>query len=99
MHLEQAVVQSLLFYAWRSLCSIYSSPGICGPKVSCPLATCLFLMTIVLLEWVIYANNPDYQRKNALFTLSGDWYRQDYIAGNIGNHILKGDNARLFTVE
>jgi hypothetical protein len=46
-------------------------------------------------EWIIHANNPDYQRMSALLKLSGDRYRQDYIAGNIGNHILQGEGTHL----
>jgi hypothetical protein len=55
-------------------------------------------MILVSLEWVIHANDPDYQRKNALLKLSGDRYRQDYIAGNIANRILQGKNGHLFLV-
>jgi hypothetical protein len=55
-------------------------------------------MILVSLEWVIHANNPDFQRQNALLKLSGDWYRQDYIAGNIANHILQGKNGHLFLI-
>ena len=46
----------------------------------------------VSLELIVYANNPDYMRMNALLRLSGGGYRQDYIAGNITSHIVKGNN-------
>jgi hypothetical protein len=41
-------------------------------------------------EFIVHANNLDYMRMNALLRLSGDGYRQDYIAGNIASHILTG---------
>jgi hypothetical protein len=38
--------------------------------------------------FIVHINNPHYQRMEALLKLSGNAYRQDYIAGGIANHIL-----------
>jgi hypothetical protein len=51
------------------------------------------------LACVINANDPRYNRIKSLESLSGDYYKQDYISGNLGDHILKGERRLHFRTD
>ncbi|RDB22977.1 Lipid A export ATP-binding/permease protein MsbA [Hypsizygus marmoreus] len=54
-----------------------------------PLLLALSLESVWTKTMVINTNDPHYKRMRALAQLTGDQYREDYLTGNLGPHILK----------
>ncbi|KAG5636718.1 hypothetical protein H0H81_007085 [Sphagnurus paluster] len=47
-------------------------------------------------KFLVHLNNKHYQRMQALAALTADKYRQDYITGNLGPHILAAEMPMIY---